>query len=140
MPICLFFADVCEAPVIHILTGHFAQDIEVEWEGSGGAGSQGLTAHYVLRKVGSYSVAVTYTGVHVKGSPWPLQVLAGAGRAAHSSLGGLPSRLTAGQPTRLILVARDEYGNPTAGGDTIVFAVDSFVEGDRIAGPRESRR
>lgn len=105
----------------------------MEWEAPAAAAGPELMGRYVPRKMGSYSVSVTYKGMHVKGSPWPLQVIPDAGRAARSTLSGLPPHLTAGTPTRVKLVARDAFGNLTRGGDAVAIVVDSVTEGDCTA-------
>jgi hypothetical protein len=110
-----------------------AQDIEVEWEAPANAAGPELMGRYVPRKMGTYSVSVTYKGMHVKGSPWPLRVVPDAGRAARSTISGLPSHLAAGTPSKVKLVAKDAYGNLTTGGDAVAIVVDSVIEGDCIA-------
>lgn len=106
------------------------QDIGVQWEGPGDADSHELTGRYVARKTGTYSVSVTYNGSHVQGSPWPLLVLPDAGRAARSTLAGLPSAFDAGKPVTVKLLAKDGFGNPTGGGDAVTIVADSAVEGE----------
>ena len=105
------------------------QDIDIQWEAPADATGNELTARYVPLKVGSYSVSVTYKGAHIKGSPWPLTVVPADGRAAHSALSGIPSRFLVGQPVSISLLAKDGFGNATAGGDTVVIVADSTAEG-----------
>ena len=95
-----------------------AQDVEVSWDATAGADATQLTARYMPLTVGSYSVAVSYRGSHIKGSP-----------ATRSELLGLPSHLTAGDPFTLQVVAKDAFGNLSAGKDVVAVIVDSALEG-----------
>ena len=106
------------------------QDIDIHWEAPADASGRELTARYAPLKVGTYSVSVTYRGAHIKGSPWPLTVIPAAGRAAHSALIGVPSSFIVGQPVAISLLAKDAFGNPTSGGDTVVVVADNATEGE----------
>ena len=106
------------------------QDIPIKWESRASTVSREMTGRYVPRKVGTYSVGVTYKGVHIKNSPWQLTVVPNTGRATRSTLAGLPSRFTAGTPVIVELLARDIFGNLTAGGDSVSILADNATEGD----------
>jgi hypothetical protein len=59
------------------------------------------------------------------------QVVPNSGRARHSVLEGMPSKLDVGVAHELKIIAKDELGNATAGGDAVLVSFDSHSHGAR---------
>lgn len=87
-------------------------------------------AQYRPGNLGADSVAITINGTAIQGSPYASQVLPGATDPA-TTTATVPHGV-AGQPTNLLVQARDQFGNPRGGGGDVVTVV---VTGANAASP-----
>ncbi|KAK9845317.1 hypothetical protein WJX81_003385 [Elliptochloris bilobata] len=111
--------------------GSDPQPLALHLSGSpGAAASAKLEAHFLALCAGVATLAVTYAGTHVRGSPWQVPVAPGRGCARTSAVHGLPAHLVAGTPASVRAVLADEHGNLLAGGgDAVVVSVNNPLEG-----------
>ena len=83
-----------------------------------------LTAQLTPARAGLYTVSCRYKGELISGSPWELQATPDSAVAHRSSIQGLPPSLVSGKTERIVVVAKDEHGNVTCGGDHVTMESD----------------